>query len=267
MILAFPFLLVMFYLALRRDKTSVKKLIGSIAVFTLAVVSLLALVAARNYAVAGTPSVFPSSGPVTLRLGNPPPESVDLSRIGSDPLYSRLHLSDDARQVVEYARQQPGSFALGMLAKLLYTLGWYSVHDPRLGIEWSKIALWAVTIVYFTRLGVAAGAHRPDEDSGSNPTVPRASVFGSLVLLVLVLVQVITFSLISPNQAYGNRVIEPMYILLVPFAGWMVAKTFDWLKTHPFQGPDTSRKSRKDLAGTRKRKRGSAVSSRSQGAG
>lgn len=232
LILGFPLMIVLGYMALRGANANAREAAASLGAVVLGVASVLGLVAARNYIVAGVPSIIPASGPANLVFGNRPSVPLDLSTVSNNPIYNALHLSSEMREVLEYARQQPRAFTAQLWSKLRYTLGWYRALDASLGIAWSRLALWAATIAYIVQLAASRLAAVITLGKGSIFRALESNILASLAVLNLAVVQVMTLTLLSPAPGYGTRVVRPIYVLLVPFGGWAMAAVFDRAKAH-----------------------------------
>ena len=103
-------------------------------------------------------------------------------------------------QTIEYAIVAPGSFAANLGRKALFALGFYEPYAPGWGYSPVYIAVWLSAIA-----GLSDRASLP----ASSPRVPL------LLPLAIALTQFVAVVLVYPK---GERLILPIYILLVPYA-------------------------------------------------
>ena len=104
--------------------------------------------------------------------------------------------------VVEYARQQPRNFARGLWRKAQYTLGWFEAIRPQAGTSIFYIVTWTAALVGIALLGWIG----PGRSVGIVwiPLIVAASHFAVVVLF-------------QPH-VYGDRLLMPFYMLIVPYA-------------------------------------------------
>src|SRR5439155_11746674 len=81
------------------------------------------LATTRNYLVSGKPVPITSSAGANLWETHRPSARVDLSRVDRDPLYERLGLDRQTREVVEFARQDPAGYVGTLVPMFLYAVG------------------------------------------------------------------------------------------------------------------------------------------------
>ncbi|MDD4894345.1 MAG: glycosyltransferase family 39 protein [Candidatus Omnitrophica bacterium] len=128
-------------------KISKVKLLLFISVLILTA-SLLGI---RNYLVCHKFIFLPAQGQsmAYLRIVNPIPESVDLSKINTNFLYTKLHMSRDIAAYAEYVFQKPLLFLDYFLKKIVFCLGFLQVKVSfyRLRPHW--VLMW---MGYFTYL-------------------------------------------------------------------------------------------------------------------
>jgi hypothetical protein len=138
---------------------------------------------------------------VVLAQGNPAPATVVVPT-ERRALYANLGLDPSTQTVVEYARQQPRTFVRGLWAKARFTLGWFESSLAAAGTSWLYIATWLLAV-----LGVAMLPW-------TRTAMPRsAALVGALVALSHFAVLVVFLPYV-----YGDRMIVPLYVLLVPYA-------------------------------------------------
>jgi len=131
---------------LKKEKKGLTKLL--IFVCVLLVSSSFLMI--RNYLVCRKLDFLPVqvSSISFIKLYHPVPPSVDLSRVGTNIVYSRLHLNKDFVEYIEYALQKPALFFGHYLKKIIFCLGFLPVlvttHELRL--RW--VLMWAGYFVY-----------------------------------------------------------------------------------------------------------------------
>jgi hypothetical protein len=171
-----------------------------LAIFVSTMIAVTSLATVRNWVVARQFVPIASEGSVVLFLGNPPPNLVIPPEHKGQ--YDRWGLDVYIRSVVEYARQRPRAFVGGLARKALYTLGWFDPLVPGAGYSSLYIATWILASI-----GVAALRW-------IRPAAPYAIVAIPLLLAASHFVVVVTFL----PHVYGDRLIVPFYMLVVPYA-------------------------------------------------
>jgi hypothetical protein len=174
----------------------------ALCVSTMLAVSSLATL--RNWVVAHQFVLISSEGPIVLFLGNSPPPLETPQSYKAQ--YERLGLDSRVQAVVEYARQQPRSFARGLWRKARFTLGWFEELLPGSGTSWFYVALW------MSALAGAALLWRIRPASLALATIPPLLALSHFAAVVL----------FQPH-VYGDRLIMPLYVLLVPLVALPVA--------------------------------------------
>jgi hypothetical protein len=169
----------------------------------LAVVSLATL---RNWVVARELVPIAASGSANLFIGNDPKVKLVVPP-AHKAAYDRFGLDPYAQMVVEHARQLPASFLDGLRRKALYTLGWFDRLIPAAGRSTFYIVVWALAIagVFLMR---AAGSTMPFVALGI-PLAVAASHFAVVVAIF--------------PHVYGDRLILPFYVLLIPYVAVALA--------------------------------------------
>ena len=178
----------------------------------LLVVSMLAAVSlatARNYIVAGRFVPIFGSGSASLILGNPPPPTVRLAGGPRDAFYRRFGVEDTTRAVVEFAIQEPATFARGLGRKTLYMLGWFEPLVPGAGWSLFLIACWMTAGAGALLL---ASGRAGSEQSAAARALPAA----------VASVHIASAIVIFPH-VYGDRLILPIYAVVVPYVAVAVA--------------------------------------------
>lgn len=175
-----------------------------LGVLVLSSIAVFSLVAARNWIVSGQFVMTSSELGVTLLGGNEPPSDVVIDLRARGAFYQRLGLNDYTAQVVEYAIVAPKTFALHQGRKALFALGFYEPYAPGWGYSPIYIAGWLLAVAGFV---VAMRSGR---------ALPVAIVLPAVVAAS----QLIAVVAVYPK---AERLILPIYALLVPYAGIAVA--------------------------------------------
>ena len=176
---------------------------GRLGLVVAACVLTVSLATVRNYVVSGRPVPITSSAGANLWEAHRPTARVDLSRIDRDPLYERLGLDRQTREVVEFARQDPAGYVATLVPMFLYAVGvvgavsnTWEVHYGLAGI----CAAYALTTVL----------------------VRRARAWPVCFVHAFVLSHLAQMTVFFSHQ-YGYRLILPMYVAMAPVVGLGVA--------------------------------------------
>jgi hypothetical protein len=179
--------------------------LGRLALLVATMIAITSTATIRNWIVARQFVAIASEGAVVLFVGNsPPPLTIPPSHKAQ---YERLGVDPMVQAVAEYARQQPRNFARGLWRKAQYTLGWFDAIRPGAGTSVFYIATWMMALA-----GVAL--------------LPWAAPKGSLCIAVIpLLVAASHFAVVVLFQphVYGERLLMPLYMLLVPYAALPIA--------------------------------------------
>jgi hypothetical protein len=174
--------------------------VATLAILLSTMMAVVSIATVRNWVVAHRLVAIASEGPIVLYLGNPPP------RLTTPPAhkaqYERVGLDPYAQAVAEYARQQPRAFVNGLWRKARYTLGWFGDMRPGGGTSTFYIVTWIAALAGIVMLRWIRPA--------------RSLAMAAIPLLVAAA----HFSVVVMFQphVYGDRLIIPMYALLVPYA-------------------------------------------------
>jgi hypothetical protein len=174
--------------------------IGLLAILLSTMIAVTSIATIRNWIVAHRFVLVASEGPIVLNLGNPPPPLTTPPEHKSQ--YERLGLDPLAQAVVEYARQQPRAFASGLWRKARYTLGWFEAIRPDAGTSTFYIVTW---------IGALAGV------AMLRWIRPARSVALAAIPFLLAVSHFAVVVAFQPH-VYGDRLIMPLYMLLVPYA-------------------------------------------------
>jgi hypothetical protein len=188
---------------------------------TLLVVAMavpVALMSARNSFLARGAAAPASSLGAVLYLGNEPPATLSPPPATRASLYDRFQLDSQTRLVIESALQQPRPFVDHLKNKALYTLGFFDWSGITPGYSagllawpgmrrlpptsWACVALWSAALVGLLRV-----------------LATRRSEVGALLFVPIVAAAMhFAIVVIFLPHIYGNRLILPLYPLLVPYA-------------------------------------------------
>lgn len=171
--------------------------------FTTAMVAcslaVFSLIAARNWIVAHRFVATSTELGITLLGGNEPPPEVTLDMGPRGALYERLALNPNTAKVVEFAITAPSTFAMGLVRKAAFALGFYEPYAPGWGYSPVYIAVWTSAIA-----GVVMAMRQR--------AAPRIAV---LLPLIIALTQYAAVVIVYPK---GERLILPIHSLLAPYA-------------------------------------------------
>ena len=181
-------------------------------------VAVLGLLTLRTWMVTGAFVLAPSSGGVALFVGNEPPRPLDAAPPGRTAVYSALRLEAPTRTVVEYAFQLPGEFIDNLARKAVYTVGLFErsgIDAVGVGVpdaSWLYVALWCLALVGAVRI-----LRAPDGLPWPIVLLPGLLALSHFAAVVLIL----------PHW-YGDRLILPLYPLLVPYAAFGLEPLVHW---------------------------------------
>lgn len=187
-------------------------------VLVASLVAVLGMLTLRTWIVSGTFALIPSEGPVTLLIGNTPPRPLAPPPPERRAVYDRFQLPDSGRTFIEYALQAPGEFSLNLWRKALYTVGFFERSGIQaLGVavpdtSWLYVGMWCAAVVGTFRLLRAVTPTR-----WALVALPGLIALSHFIVVVLFL----------PN-VYGDRLILPLYPLLVPYASFGLEPLVRW---------------------------------------
>jgi hypothetical protein len=191
-------------LALRREGASPRSAGAAVALVLVATAAVAALVPLRNYVVSGRPALMATNGGATLLLAHSPSPKVRLARVDQDPVYNALSLDRPTREVLEFVRQDPLGYAGTLVPLALYTVG---VSGAVEGMPPLAPEILALTLAYFAAVLLVPGA--------------RSLRAGLLHLFVAIhFLVMVTFL----PYVYGYRQVLPMNLLMLVFAGGLLAR-------------------------------------------
>ena len=206
LVLALPLVMPVWTASLRTRR------LRSVVIVIASTFAVLGLLTARTWIVSRTIVVLPSSGGVALSVGNAPSSPLAPEPPERAEFYERLKLSAPTRAVVEFAAQDPAAFLANLGRKALYAAGLFALS----GIEAVGTSVPAISLVYVGMWAAAlAGIYRLTRSPAHPPwavvALPGVVAFSHVAAVVAVL----------PNQ-YGDRLILPLYPLLIPYAAYGV---------------------------------------------
>ena len=201
LVLAWPVVYGLLFYAYRRRGWRLA-LVAASLILTCAVVGQATL---RNWIVARTVVPITTSFPVNLYLGNPVPPGIP-GRVNRG---QRLrHDADYVQLTFDFIKAQPRAFLTGLGYKTAFTLGWFGALGGKtsvLGAQTSLIVTWVLALAGSLALfwpGVGDGTPGPAR------AIPLLIALAHFAVVVLVF----------PNVS-RDRLILPMYVLLLPYAG------------------------------------------------
>jgi len=115
--------------------------------FIVIMVSVASLLGLRNYLLFKEWQFLPTRGFMTEEV-HVIPESVDLSKVDTNLLYSKLHVNKRVVNYVEFMRQEPGLFFNFYLKEMLFCFGFLSVLDPVYRWRPHWMLMWVGFFVY-----------------------------------------------------------------------------------------------------------------------
>lgn len=194
---------VLVWVGLRRRGLARGEAARALAVVAVAAGLLIALVPIRNQVVAGRPVLTASSGGVNLEKLHRPSDQVRLGGVDENPLYDQLGLDRPTREVIEYARQDPGGYLASYVPLAAYTIGIGSALNgivPERPVQ-LRPELLVLTGLYFVALVL----------------VRRARGLEAGLLHAFIAVHFLTMLVFAPYD-YENRLVTPMYLFVAVFA-------------------------------------------------
>ncbi len=192
-LLFIPFGLLILWLAWRRRPVYATT---SVVLAAVGLLVVIAPVTARNLVVSGQFVPISSSGGASLlEFHRPPPGLIDQAAIQHDPLYDALHLDQQTRTVVAFARADPGGYIATLLPLGAHSLGLQGRNDP--GVYWP---LFIAVLMYLASFGLYRTRRL-------HVWPIHAFVLTHLLLLML-----------FEADTYGYRLVMPMYAPIIAVA-------------------------------------------------
>ena len=196
LLLAWPVILPLWAASLGSRRTRTVALLVAVMAATITTATL------RNWIVAERFVLVASSFGINLLIGNEPRRPLAPPPPDRSGWYDRLELDAGTRTVLEYAIQDPTDLAVHLGRKAVYSVGLYDLSGLEVfaGTAWSYAGTWLLAIVGIVRM----------------PAAVQPSVVHWLPL-ALALCHFAAVVLIFP-WGYGDRLILPLYPLLIPYA-------------------------------------------------
>ena len=204
LLLAWPPMLLLWGASLRAGRGRV---LTALLIPMMAVVGMATL---RNWIVADRFVLVASSLGANLAMGNPRTHPLEPIPAARSITYDRLGLDDNVRTVIEFAVQAPGEFARGLGNKALYTIGFFRLSrlpgGDNMRTSWLYVGMWALALA-----GVARIARGSPPARNAAIWLPATAALGHFAFMVLVI-----------PFGYSDRLILPLYPLLIPYAAFAV---------------------------------------------
>ena len=176
----------------------------------LTMIAVISLATVRNWVASGQWVPIATSGPVVLLLGNPPPPGTPEHADKPHAVLRWLDPDDRTVRVIEGALHQPAAFAANLVKKALYTLGFFGAYIP--GAAWSPVfvLMWSAAL-----FGLLARRDAFASSVGALAAWLPALMAGAHFAAVTIFVP----------HVYGDRLVLPFYVLIVPYVGAAIALT------------------------------------------
>src|SRR5206468_4045338 len=122
--------------------------------------------------------------------------------------YARLGIVGQTRAVSEYAVQAPGLFLRNLGGKALFAVGLFgqSGIPGQRGTSWWYVGMWCAALA-----GVIRILASPRAASWALKAIPGAAAVSHFLSVVLIF-----------PYGYGDRLILPLYPLLIPYAAFAI---------------------------------------------
>jgi hypothetical protein len=162
------------------------------ALFLATCFGIVGLATVRNAIVSGTPTLITTSAGANLIEAHRPTDKVDMKGIDQNPVYERLGLDRQTREVLEFMRQDPQGYLATLWPTAAYAIGYVEPILSGRGVEWPLITVFvaylAITLV-----------------------VPAVRRNGAWLVHAFVLTHWLQTALFFSHQ-YGFRLPLPMYL-------------------------------------------------------
>ena len=172
---------------------------SALAVFLVACFGLVSLATIRNTIVSSKPTLITTSAGANLIEAHRPTDKVEMKGIDQNPVYDRLGLDRQTREVAEFIRQDPQGYLATLWPTAAYAIGYVDPVLPGRGIEWPLLLVFG-TYVAVTIL------------------VPATRRQGAWLVHAFVLTHWAQTSLFFSHQ-YGFRLPLPMYLAMAAIIG------------------------------------------------
>ena len=189
---------------LRREGAALRTAVAAAGTLLLLTAAIVALVPLRNYVVSGRPALVATNGGATMLLAHPPTANVRLARVDDNRFYNWLKLDRPTRVVLEFIRQDPAGYAATLVPLGLYALGFSGAVEGTTAVAPEILGL---TVLYLAALVL----------------LPSARSLRAGLLHLFVAIHFLTMMVFLP-YVYGYRQVLPMQLLVLVFAGALLAR-------------------------------------------
>jgi hypothetical protein len=157
-------------------------------------------------------------------MGNEPPRPLQPPPPERAALYERLGIEGYQRTVAEYAVQLPNEFLGNLWRKVLYSVGFFersgiTGYGAERGTSWLYLGMWVAALAGAIRL--LCSSTRYPTAVVSLPGLAALCHFGAVVMIF--------------PHVYGDRLILPIYPLLIPYAAFALEPLAVWAWRHSQQ--------------------------------
>lgn len=214
LLLAWPLLVPAWSLSLPNKRVRRTLLLVTIMIAVIGTATL------RNWVVARAFVPIASSGGINLFLGNTPPQPLPAPPTARTAIYDRLNVSNYMRVVLEYALQTPGAFMRNLGNKALYSMGFFErsgIQGGATGASWFYAGMWLAALCGVVRL-----LRSPPRHPWVLMALPGLAALSHFMAVVLIFPHV-----------YVDRLILPLYPLLIPYAAYAAEPVVSWARLHP----------------------------------
>ena len=160
-------------------------------------------------------------GGYAILAGNEPPRPLDAAPPGRTALYDGLGLEPPTRTVAEYAFQLPRELVGNLTRKAVYAVGLFELSGiDAVGADvpdasWVYVALWCAALAGAVRL-----LRAPVGFTWPVVLLPALLALSHFAAVVLIM-----------GHWYGDRLILPLYPLLVPYAALGLEPLVHWAQS------------------------------------
>ncbi|MFN0070709.1 MAG: glycosyltransferase family 39 protein [Chloroflexota bacterium] len=201
-LLVYPFAILGMAVAARRS-AGWRHATMAVAAFTVACFAVVSLATIRNVIVSGKPTLITTSAGANLIEAHRPTSKVDLKGIDQHPVYNRLGLDRQTREVLEFVRQDPQGYLETLWQTAAYALGYMEPILPGRGIEWPLLFI-STSYAFVTVV------------------VPATRRNGAWLVHAFILTHWLQTALFFSHQ-YGFRLPLPMYLVMFAVLGGAIA--------------------------------------------
>ena len=201
-----------------------KRRLRTATVLVAIMIAVVGTATLRNWVVSRTFVPVATSFGINLYIGNTPPRELAPTPAERAAVYERLEVAQPTQSVIEYAIQAPSAFLDNLGDKALYSIGFFERSGIRgnggeRGTSWLYVGIWCAAL---------AGAIR---------LLRSSTPYGMAVASLPGLAALCHFSavvMIFPH-VYGDRLILPIYPLLIPYAAFALEPVAVWAWRYVWQ--------------------------------